>query len=92
MTANPLNPVQRLRDAPRCTATSKRTGAPCKAPAMRGWSVCRFHGARGGAPQGAANGAYTHGGFTKEAVEDRRRVSALLRACRAHLHALGGSD
>src|SRR5262245_44487000 len=24
----------------------------CRAPAVRGWTVCRFHGARGGAPTG----------------------------------------
>ncbi len=47
--------------SPRCTATSKRTRKPCQAPAVRGWSVCRFHGARGGAPKGQANGAYCHG-------------------------------
>ena len=25
---------------------------PCKAPAVRGWKVCRYHGAGGGAPVG----------------------------------------
>jgi hypothetical protein len=44
-------------NAPRCTATSKRTGQRCNAPAVRGWNVCRFHGARGGAPKGKANSA-----------------------------------
>jgi len=38
--------------APRCTAKSKRSGERCKAPAVRGWKVCRFHGARVGAPKG----------------------------------------
>ncbi len=37
------------------------TGKPCQAPAVRGWAVCRFHGARGGAPKGAQNGSYKHG-------------------------------
>ncbi len=36
------NPLQR---APRCTARSKRTGLPCRSPAVRGWRVCRMHGA-----------------------------------------------
>jgi hypothetical protein len=27
-----------------------------------GWTVCRFHGARGGAPEGKRKGNYRHGG------------------------------
>ena len=42
-----------MHAAPRCTATSKRTRLPCQAPAVTGWTVCRFHGARGGGPKGA---------------------------------------
>ena len=71
--------------APRCSATSKRTGKPCQAPAVRGWSVCRFHGARGGAPKGKANGAYRHGLYTKEAIAERRLLSELLRQARQAL-------
>ncbi len=71
--------------APRCSATSKRTGKPCQAPAVRGWSVCRFHGARGGAPKGKANGAYRHGLYTKEAIAERRALSDLLRQARQAL-------
>jgi len=33
---------------------------------LNGWTVCRFHGARGGAPEGKRNGNYRHGGRTKE--------------------------
>jgi hypothetical protein len=68
-----------FQKAPRCSATSKRTRERCKAPAVRGWTVCRFHGARGGAPKGKANGAYKHGLHTKEAVKECRLVSDLLR-------------
>jgi hypothetical protein len=50
-----------FRNAPRCTATSKRTHERCQAPAVRGWTVCRFHGARGGGPMGSRNGRYRHG-------------------------------
>jgi len=35
---------------------------------------CRFHGARGGAPRGQANGAYRHGLYTAKAAEERRRL------------------
>jgi hypothetical protein len=58
-----------LQKAPRCSATSKRTRERCKALAVRGWTVCRFHGARGGAPKGKANGAYKHGLHTKEVFQ-----------------------
>jgi len=50
------NPMHNAHVAPRCGAKSKRTGQPCRAPAVRGWKVCRMHGARGGAPKGEANG------------------------------------
>ncbi len=68
-----------FQKAPRCSATSKRTGKPCQAPAVRGWTVCRFHGARGGAPKGKANAAYRHGLYTTEAIEERRVLRELLR-------------
>lgn len=76
------NPMNR---APRCTATSKRTGDKCKAPALRSWKVCRFHGARGGAPRGPAHGQYRHGHFTCEAIERRQAVAEMLRWARAGL-------
>jgi hypothetical protein len=43
-------------EAPRCRAKSKRTGKPCRAPAVRGSRVCRMHGAGGGAPTGKRMG------------------------------------
>jgi hypothetical protein len=45
---------------------------------LNGWTVCRFHGARGGAPRGIANGSYKHGLYTKEAKAVCRLVSDLL--------------
>ena len=68
--------------SPRCTATSKRTGQPCQAPAVRGWSVCRFHGARGGGPKGERNGMYRHGQYTQEALKERQLVNDLIRQAR----------
>ena len=53
-----------FQKASRCTAKSKRTSERCKAPAVRGWKVCRFHGARGGAPEGKANGAWKNGHYS----------------------------
>jgi len=63
-----INPMQRAHAAPRCTARSKRTGKPCCAPAVRGWEVCRMHGARGGAPVGKRNGNYRYCARSKETV------------------------
>ena len=45
-------------------------------------TVCRFHGARGGAPRGQANGAYRHGLYTAKAAEERRRLRELLAQVR----------
>ena len=44
--------------------------------------VCRMHGAGGGAPRGAGHGNYRHGGRTKEAVDARKMVNALVRLVR----------
>lgn len=77
-----MNPVDRLRQAPRCSATSKRTGHRCRAPAVKGRPVCRFHGARAGAPRGCGNGAYRHGHHTRAAKAERRAVTQLLKASR----------
>jgi len=41
--------------------------------------ISRPHGARGGGPKGARNGAYRDGLHTAEAVAERRAVAALLR-------------
>src|SRR2546430_2604515 len=79
------SPVERLRRASRCSATSKRSRRPCQAPAEKGKKVCRFHGARAGAPSGLANGNYRHGHFAKEAIAARRVLTQLLQETRAVL-------
>lgn len=71
------NPMHRAHAAPRCTARSKRTGKPCRSPAVRGWKVCRMHGARGGAPEGERNGNYRHGARTKEMIEVWKLIKSL---------------
>ena len=70
----------RLANAPRCQARTKR-GASCRSKAVRGKRVCRMHGGTNkGAPRGEGNGAYRHGGETKEAVALRAAARRLLRA------------
>jgi hypothetical protein len=73
------NPMQKAHAAPRCRAKSKRTGKPCRAPAVRGYRVCRMHGARGGAPEGERNGNYRHGARTNETMEMVRLIKRLAR-------------
>jgi len=83
------NPMQSAQTAPRCTAKSKRTGQPCRNPAVRGWTVCRMHGARGGAQSGPANPNWRHGGRSGEAMALRKMVNALRREARELADALG---
>ncbi len=77
-----INPMERAHNAPRCTAKSKRTGLPCKNPAVRGWNVCRMHGAGGGHGIGKANPAYKHGMRSREAQEMRKAINQHARAAR----------
>jgi hypothetical protein len=76
---NPLHPTQRLQNAPRCTAKSKRTGLPCRSPAVRGWRVCRMHGAGGGAGSGKEHPNYRHGVRSRDAMALRAAVNNLVR-------------
>ena len=77
--ANPTDPTQRLRDAPRCTAMAKSTGHRCRNPSKQGWTVCRLHGAGGGAPPGKAHPNHKHGLRTKEFTEQRKRINQMIR-------------
>ncbi|MFD1610830.1 HGGxSTG domain-containing protein [Sphingomonas tabacisoli] len=53
-------------------------GGSCRCPAVRGKARCRLHGGRSTGVRGEANGAYRHGGRTKEAEALQRRVRKLL--------------
>jgi hypothetical protein len=70
-----------MHQALRCRAKSKRSGLQCQAPAVRGYAVCRMHGAGGGAPKGNRN-ALRHGDFTAEGLALKRQISALARIAR----------
>lgn len=83
-----MNREYAFQKAPRCIATSKRTKNRCQAPAVRGWAVCRFHGARGGGPKGERNGMYQHGGHTQEAIQERRALATFLREAQEVLKSL----
>ncbi|WP_146591224.1 hypothetical protein [Puniceibacterium confluentis] len=57
-------------------------------PAVRGWHVCRMHGARGGAPTGAANGAWRHGERTGESEQILRELKRLMDLAQDGLNTL----
>ena len=80
--ANLIYLVERMNNARRCSATSKRSRCRCRAPAVTGWRVCRFHGARSGAPKGKANGAWLNGMSTNDMVAERKERAELVREAR----------
>jgi hypothetical protein len=75
----------------RCHAKSKRSGLRCQAPAVRWSSVCRMHGAGGGAPKGNRN-AMKHGGFTTETLALKREIQALARLARETMASIEYAD
>jgi uncharacterized protein YjcR len=66
----------------RCGAKT-RSGKPCRSPAVHGKKRCRMHGgaAGSGAPRGNQN-ATKHGSFTRQAIEERRQIKALIGEAR----------
>ncbi|WP_353428896.1 hypothetical protein [Paracoccus denitrificans] len=74
--------VYPMHSSPRCTAMSKRSGVRCCNPAVKGWTVCRMHGARSGAKPGPDHPNFRHGQRTKEAMALRAQVMALVRESR----------
>ena len=69
---------------PRCQATSKRTKRQCKAPAVKGKQVCRFHGGYSTGPKtpeskARASGPHTTCGHeTREFRDKRQQKMAVL--------------
>jgi hypothetical protein len=49
---------------------------------MRGKTVFRLHGGKGGGPRGERKGAYRRGHYTAEAKAERRQVRMLIRELR----------
>jgi hypothetical protein len=72
-----------MLDSQRCGAKS-RSGKPCRSPAVAGKKRCRMHGGApgSGAPRGNKN-ALKHGRYTREAIQERRLLRALLRQSRS---------
>jgi len=77
--------------APRCGARL-RTGGRCPLPPAAGKRRCFQHGgARGiGAPKGSRRN-WRDGFYTREAMEERRRINGLIRECLQALREIDGS-
>ena len=77
--------VEAMHASLRCGAKT-RSGRPCMSPAVAGKKRCRMHGgaAGSGAPKGNQN-ALKSGLYTKQALEERRQLRALLRDARKFL-------
>ena len=82
MAANHPRNTGPMLSSRRCGAKT-RSGKPCMSPAVTGRLRCRMHGGASGsgAPRGNKN-AHKHGRYTREAIEERRELQALLRQSR----------
>lgn len=64
--------------APRCGAHARTTGAPCKAPAIKGKRRCRLHGGRSTGPRTLSGLARSksanlrHGEYSRESQTIRK--------------------
>jgi glucans biosynthesis protein len=78
MERNTKEPLS-LRLTPRCGA-KRRDGLPCQKPRAKGRSRCRLHGGApgSGASKGEANGRYSHGLLTAEAIEERIILTEMM--------------
>ena len=74
--------MSEAHSAPRCTATSKRTGERCKGPAVTGWRVFRFHGAGGGQSSEEHHPPWLHGMRARDWIEARAEINKLVRDVR----------
>jgi hypothetical protein len=83
-------PIEAAHAAPRCGART-RAGTPCKRAAVRGGTRCPLHGGRSTGPrtpegrERARLANYRHGQRTREAIAERKRRAAALRAARKML-------
>jgi hypothetical protein len=66
--------------APALCGAKTRSGRPCRTPVVTGKKRCRMHGGApgSGAPRNNKN-ALKHGMYTREAIEDGKKLKLLLR-------------
>lgn len=69
----------------RCRAKSKRSQQQCKNYAIKGWGVCRMHGAYGGPKTQRGlltckRASFKHGLYSKEMIAEMRLLRRLLKS------------
>jgi hypothetical protein len=64
--------------SPRCGAKCKRTGLPCKAPAMLN-GRCRMHGGKSPGPPKNNKNSFKNGRFTAKAIAERKQIRSLIK-------------
>jgi len=72
----------------RCKAKSKRSGEQCKNYALKGWGVCRMHGAHGGPKTREGHFACKkapckHGLYSYAALQDLKSCRKLIRGSKS---------
>ncbi len=67
--------------SPRCGARCKRTGLPCRAPAMKN-ARCRLHGGKSPGPPVGNQNSFKHGLYTSESLAQRKYISKIIRESR----------
>lgn len=77
-----------LTVASRCYAQTRK-GQACKSPAMPN-GRCRMHG--GMSLAGRNSPRYKHGRYTKSAIAEQRRLSALLTSANHNLKSMRGEQ
>lgn len=70
--------LDNLRKTPRCGAKTRRH-TTCLSPRVRGNQRCRMHGGKGSGTPKRSQNALKHGGYTHEAIAQRREVRVLIR-------------
>lgn len=68
----------------RCKARSKRSGEQCKNFAIKGWGVCRMHGAGGGPKTDKGltvckQAPFKHGFYTEEGRDEMKLMRQLMK-------------
>lgn len=88
------NPPCDLRLLPRCSAKAKSSGKRCGNPAMRDKRVCWIHGGRSTGPRTkegllrSQSANLKHGSYTKENLEQRKKINSMFRECRKFISAI----
>ncbi len=82
----------------RCQAHSKRTKLQCSKPALKGKSVCQFHGGRSTGPKTEAGRSRQRtsvtksGAYTKENIKARASIMRILNSLEEAMYVLKMTD